>query len=159
MVLVKAEDKQIEEIVSMSKRAFDSDFEVGGSPCGGPPGYDSPAWHEEMLMKGHLFVALEENHIVGGAVLFLHGNGKDLSVGRIFIDCRYHRKGYGTALMGCVEDYFPAAGRFHLDTPIWNKRTNAFYRKLGYVEKKRDDEFVYYQKCRGDKRSQDHFPH
>ena len=37
---------------------------------------------------------------------------------------------------------------FTLDTPIWNVRTNAFYRKLGYTEVRRDNEFVYYEKRR-----------
>ncbi len=29
---------------------------------------------------------------------------------------------------------------------IWNVRTNAFYSKLGYIEARRDNEFIYYSK-------------
>ena len=30
--------------------------------------------------------------------------------------------------------------------PIWNERTNRFYKKCGYTEIGRDDESVYYEK-------------
>jgi len=33
-----------------------------------------------------------------------------------------------------------------LDTPIWNERTNQFYKKFGYTEIGRDNESVYYEK-------------
>ena len=34
--------------------------------------------------------------------------------------------------MECIEKNYPFAEEFDLDTPGWNKRTNAFYQKLGY---------------------------
>ena len=49
MKLVQAEQKQIEGIVEISKAAFDSDIAVGASSVGGPPEYDSVAWHEQMF--------------------------------------------------------------------------------------------------------------
>lgn len=41
---------------------------------------------------------------------------------------------------------YPEVKEFYLDTPIWNVRTNRFYKKLGYLEYKRDDELIYYVK-------------
>jgi ribosomal protein S18 acetylase RimI-like enzyme len=69
-----------------------------------------------------------------------------LYIGRIFVDPIHHRKGYGISLMELVESYYPGVKKIVLDTPIWNVRTNAFYKKLGYSEVKRDEGFVYYQK-------------
>lgn len=51
-------------------------------------------------------------------------------------------------MMQQIEESFSEAKVFTLDTPIWNVRTNAFYQKLGYVEVRRDGDFVYYVKRR-----------
>lgn len=146
MKIENAELKYIGKIVAISKAAFNSDITVGSFTSGGPPEYDSVPWHEDMLNKGHLFQAIEDGEIVGGAILFLDNNGEFLYVGRIFIDPIHHRKGYGISLMTLIEKRYPHVKQIMLDTPLWNVRTNAFYKKLGYSEVKRDEEFAYYQK-------------
>ncbi|MBE6959075.1 MAG: GNAT family N-acetyltransferase, partial [Ruminococcaceae bacterium] len=67
-------------------------------------------------------------------------------VGRIFVDSLHHKKGYGIALMGLVEKTYPNVKEVNLDTPIWNVRTNSFYKKLEYIELKQEDGFSIYQK-------------
>ena len=146
MKLEKAEKMQLEKIVVISKRAFETDIEVGGAIGDYPPEYDSVIWHEQMLNEGHLLQAVITGEIVGGAILFLDNDGETLYIGRIFIDPVHHRKGYGISLVKMVETYYPGIKTIKLDTPLWNVRTNAFYTKLGYREVKRDEEFAYYQK-------------
>ena len=146
MKLEKAEKMQLEKIVVISKRAFETDIEVGGAIRDYPPEYDSVIWHEQMLNEGHLLQAVITGEIVGGAILFLDKDGETLYIGRIFIDPVHHRKGYGLSLMKMVETYYSGIKKIKLDTPLWNVRTNAFYTKLGYREVKRDEEFAYYQK-------------
>ena len=146
MKLVKAERTQLERIVAISKRAFETDTEVGGVVGDYPPEYDSIPWHVQMLNEGHLFQVLIDEEIVGGAILFLSENKESLYIGRIFIDPAHHRKGYGLALMKLVEKLYPNVKEINLDTPIWNARTNVFYKKLGYTEFKQEDGFVFYQK-------------
>ena len=146
MKLVKAERTQLERIVAISQRAFETDVAVGGAVGDCPPEYDSVTWHEQMRKEGHLFQAIEDDVLVGGAILFLSENKESLYVGRIFVDSLYHKKGYGIALMELVEKIYPNVKEVNLDTPLWNVRTNAFYTKLGYREVKRDEEFAYYQK-------------
>ena len=51
-------------------------------------------------------------------------------------------------MMESIESMFPDAKELVLDTPIRNRRTNAFYTKLGYTEVRRDKEFIYYSKKR-----------
>ena len=132
---------------SISKQAFDSDVDVGAVSPGGPPGYQSVPFHVRMARTNHLFKLADENGaILGGAILFRQGD--TLNIGRIFIDPRHFRKGFGILMMREIEAMFPDVKVFTLDTPAWNTRTNRLYTSLGYTEVKRDKDFVYYSKNR-----------
>ncbi|MBR3295130.1 MAG: GNAT family N-acetyltransferase [Clostridia bacterium] len=146
MDIIKAEEKQAEQIVEMSIRAFETDVDVGGAKGQFPPEYDSVEWHKQMAREGHLYLAMVEKDLVGAAIVFPGETGKSVYIGRIFIDSIYHGKGYGIRLMECIEKAFPCAAVFNLDTPSWNKRTNTFYKRLGYRIVKVEDGFVFYQK-------------
>ena len=146
MYIVRAEANQVDQIVAMSIRAFETDVNVGGAKGECPPEYDSVEWHTQMAREGHLYLSMTEKDMVGAAIVFPDETGNSVYIGRIFIDSVYHRKGYGIRLMECIEKYFPCATAFNLDTPCWNKRTNAFYKRLGYRIVKVEDGFVFYQK-------------
>ena len=146
MKLESVEKHNVKTIVSISKRAFETDVNVGGAVGDYPPEYDSFSWHEEMRKEGHLFQAVEEDMVVGGAILFLSEDEEKLYVGRIFIDSVYHKKGFGISLMQLVENLYHKVKEINLDTPIWNIRTNSFYRKLNYIEIKQENGFIYYRK-------------
>lgn len=143
----QAASSDVAILTDISKQAFDSDVEVGASFAGGPPGYESFEFHAQMADGKHLYKLTDDGIIVGGAVLFKDGD--KLNVGRIFVDPKHFGKGYGIYIMQQIEELFSDVTLFALDTPLWNVRTNRFYRKLGYTEYKRDDEFAYYVKdCR-----------
>lgn len=144
MELTKAGTSDVLVINSISKRAFHSDIVVGASSKAGPPGYMSVGFHIKMAKTNRLYKLLVDGLIVGGAILFL--NGLQLYIGRIFVDPEYFRKGYGICIMQEIERIFSDVKEIFLDTPVWNVRTNAFYQKLGYIEYKKDDEFIYYTK-------------
>ena len=102
-----------------------------------------------MQESGNLYVLLHNDSVIGGAILFSDmQNEKVLYVGRIFVSPQYHRQGYGIEMMRQIEEKFQEVQSIRLDTPIWNVRTNAFYRKCGYRETHRDNKFVYYEKKR-----------
>lgn len=147
MILVKAKQSHIPVLVELSKKAFDSDVTVGASEAGGPPEYDSTGWHVKMMKEGHLFTAVEEERIVGAIIVFKdRNNASFMYVGRVFVDPDLFRRGYGIQIMEQIERMNPAVTTWCLDTPEWNRRTNCFYRKLGYVETGRDGGMVFYQK-------------
>ena len=146
MYIVKAEENQIERIVDISVRAFETDVYVGGATGDCPPGFDSVDWHKQMARDGHLYQAMIGNDLIGAAIVFPDVEKNSVYIGRIFIDSVYHRKGYGIRLMECIEKEFPCATEFDLDTPCWNERTNAFYKRLGYRIIKVEDGFFFYQK-------------
>ena len=147
MELTKAGTSDVLVINSISRRAFDSDIVVGSSSKAGPPGYMSVSFHIKMAKANHLYKLSVNGLIVGGAILFV--NGLQLNIGRIFVDPEYFRKGYGIFIMQEIERIFSDAKEIFLDTPVWNIRTNAFYQKLGYIEYKKDNEFIYYIKKKG----------
>jgi len=146
MQFVKASASDVLTLTEISKKAFDSDVQVGAPSAGGPPDYMSVPFHAEMTRENHLYKLTDNGLIIGGAVLFLD---KDkLYVGRIFVSPEHFRKGYGIYMMKEIEAMFSDVKEIALDTPIWNVRTNAFYTKLGYSESRRDNEFIYYSKKR-----------
>lgn len=147
MQLIKTEPSHIEELVRISKEAFDSDVSVGATGPGGPPDYDSKEWHLEMMKENHLYTAMDRGKIVGGAIIFENPkDNKVLYIGRIFVDPDCFRQGYGMGIMALIEKLYSNTSTLRLDTPIWNVRTNRFYKKLGYKEMSRDEEFIYYEK-------------
>lgn len=146
MIFRKSVNEDINKLVNFSKRAFDSDITVGGTEIGGPPDYDSVSWHRQMREEGHLYTLQQDNgEVVGGAVLF--DNEDCLFVGRIFVNPDFFHQGYGIVLMDNIEKTFPNVKCIKLDTPVWNIRTNNFYKKCGYIETGRDEESVYYEKA------------
>ena len=145
---LKAGTADAVSLMCISKKAFDSDVEVGAKVAGGPPGYNSLSFHTKMARMNCLYKLVDDYKIVGGALLFLKDN--ELNIGRIFVDPEYFRKGYGIFMMQQIEESFAEVKVFTLDTPIWNVRTNAFYQKLGYMEVRSNGDFVYYEKLRGE---------
>lgn len=142
LLLAKSQDALV--LTSISKRAFDSDIEIGAPQAGGPPGYQSHKYHLKMVGQKHLYTFYHDGLIVGGAILFKEN--ATLYIGRIFIAPEHFQKGLGTKLMEIVENLYPDVTTFTLDTPLWNIRTNNFYKKLGYEVEKKDKEFAYYIK-------------
>lgn len=142
-----ASPEEIKIITNISKRAFDTDIMVGADEVGGPPNYDSEKWHKKMILSHNLYTIKQEDYLIGGAVLFQDKRNKEIMyVGRIFIDPKEYKKGFGLESMKYIEKMFPKITTWRLETPVWNIRTNSFYRKLGYLEMYRDKESVYYQK-------------
>ena len=142
----KANEQEVAKLTELSIAAFHTDYLVGGDELDGPPGYDDKRWHFDMQKGGHLYTFLVDNKIIGGAVIFIDKNS--IYIGRIFVDPLYHRQGYGVAIMEAIESLDNTISSFHLDTPIKNIRTNAFYKKLGYIETSRDTECVNYKKIK-----------
>ena len=142
MKLVKAERMQLERIVAISKSAFETDVAVGGAVGDYPPKYDSLIWHEQMLNEGHLFQAIVDDVLIGGAILFLSENKESLYVGRIFVDSLYHKKGYGIAFQIHDTDFSLAgqtqilSGNIHDHGEPFPVSTVPEHQKTGVLSKK-----------------------
>lgn len=93
MILRKGNENEIEKIVEISKKSFDTDILVGCKENDGPPQYDAINWHKQMFDEGHLYTYMQKNgEIIGGEILF--EGEEELYVGRIFINPEYFGQGY-----------------------------------------------------------------
>ena len=65
------------------------------------------------------------------------GRAAIYELGRLFLDPQWHRQGIGKRLMALLFAAYPRPRRWTLDTPIWNRRTRAFYEGLGFLRRRR----------------------
>lgn len=130
-----AEPEDSEILADISKRAFDSDIDVGALRPGGPPGYDSIEHHRRSIENKtfEYLKILYDGKIVGGTSVFKISD-THYEIFNVFIDPEYHRKGIGTRSFELIKERYPQAKKWTLDTPVWNTRTKAYYEKLGFKQ-------------------------
>jgi GNAT superfamily N-acetyltransferase len=133
--VLEATPEDSEVLAEISKRAFESDIDVGSSVKGGPMGYDSVEVHRKDAKREWLdyLKVLYEGQIVGGMRVYKMHPGHYEIMG-VFVDPDYHRRGIGQKSFELVMKMYPDAKKWTLDTPDWNIRTKNFYEKLGFVQ-------------------------
>ena len=129
----KARPMDAKGLALASWRAFDNDVHYGARDKGGPPGYKSEKWQSKMMRMGKYYKMMDEYKTIGGFIVFDRRNGH-YELGRIFIDPAYQNQGIGVQAINFMEETFPQAKRWTLGTPRWNKRTQHFYEKMGYIK-------------------------
>jgi GNAT superfamily N-acetyltransferase len=129
VTLVTASAGDAERLAEISKRAFDTDVEVGGTG-GGPPGYDAPAFYARVLRYVEAYLVREGEDVVGGVLV--HVAGRHGVLERIFVDPDRMRRGIGSAALRLAEEACPGVSLWSLGTPEFNTRTKPFYEKAGY---------------------------
>ena len=133
-------------LANISRRAFDTDAAVGGTGPGGPPGYDTAAWQRLTMTRASAYwKLLLDGRLVGGAIVFTYPRGR-YYLARIFLDPDCHRQGLGLRAMEQLLVAYPEARVWRLETPPWNRRTRAFYEKLGFRVVRETAEDVFFQK-------------
>jgi GNAT superfamily N-acetyltransferase len=120
-------------LAAVSKRAFDSDVDIGAPWTGGPPGYDEPDWQRRSMRIGDYYALLVDGTLAGGAVV-VRKAPTEHELARLFVDPDFHRQGVGTRAMALLFERYPETTRWTLDTPTWNQRTRTFYERLGFTE-------------------------
>jgi GNAT superfamily N-acetyltransferase len=129
--ITKAEEDDAEILAEISKRAFDTDIEVGSPAEGGPLGYDTPEAQINIMKYLDCYCILLGESVVGG--IYIGSVGEEHRVlERIFVNPDLHRKGIGTKAMELAMDMYPEAKLWTLGTPEWNVRTSSFYEKMGF---------------------------
>jgi GNAT superfamily N-acetyltransferase len=130
---MEAVEEDAEIFAEISKRAFDTDVDVGAPGPGGPPGYDSPEFHIRIREFLDCYKILLDGATVGG-VFVGKVNEEHLVLERIFVDPDLHKRGIATRATELVWEILPEARLWTLGTPEWNVRTKRFYEKLGFTQ-------------------------
>ncbi|TFF91759.1 GNAT family N-acetyltransferase [Candidatus Thorarchaeota archaeon] len=126
------------KLARISKRAFESDIEVGAKTKGGPAGYDSVAHHKHHAESDYVdyLKILKKGEIVGGVRVFKADENGKYDIWGLFVDPELHRQGIATKAMHLIMELYDDARLWTLDTPEWNRRTKQFYEeKFGFVQK------------------------
>ena len=131
--LAEATIDDAEVLAEISKKAFDTDIDVGAPEEGGPPGYDDPEFQVKVMDYFDCYRILLDDEPVGGVYVASNSPGHKV-LERIFVDPDYHRQGIGTRAMELAMERYPEARLWTLGTPEWNVRTTAFYEKLGFAQ-------------------------
>jgi ribosomal protein S18 acetylase RimI-like enzyme len=149
MTIQKADLEDIEEILTIQKKAFISQAEI----------YDDFMIHplvetieealEDFKLK-QVLKAVIDDHIVGAVRVMLKDS--TCHIGKLFVDPEFQGRGIGTNLLYKAEEMFGNYNRLELFTGYMSQDNIRLYESLGYKKFKttkhngKADYFVYMEK-------------
>lgn len=146
IIIEKASKADAMRLAEIQKASFDEESkQFNNSDIGGPPGYDSASWQEEMMGCGDYYKVHKDGAIIGGALVFRQTDG-GLNLGRIFIDPKYQNQGVGMRVMNEIEAIYSGSCKWWLDTPKWSVRNHHFYTKCGFTKVGEDGDMFIFEK-------------
>lgn len=151
--IAKADLQDAAKLAGISKRAFESDIEVGADKKGGPKGYDSVTAHRRHIESNYVeyIKILYGGEIVGGVRIFRADEFGQYDIWGLFVDPDYHRRAIASKALELVMKRYDDSKIWTLDTPKWNSRTKRFYEeKFGFQSKgilrcEQDFDLIYYE--------------
>ena len=134
MKIVKAERCDLPSILSLQKRAYQSEAELVGD-YSIPPLTQTLDGISDDFNNGVILKAVENGGIVGSVRMRFSEN--TLYIGRLIVTPLRQNQGIGTALLSAAEKVYPNA-RFELFTSDKSAKNLSLYIKNGYREFKRE---------------------
>lgn len=124
----KLYDDDVETLYDIAIRSFQPDYEKYGLY---PPLLNIK---QKCFLPSIVFgkVILIEDMIIGG--MFVFTSEEKGEIGSIFLDTPYQHKGYGKEIMLKIEQLYPKAKSWKLETPSKNYNLHRFYEFLGYIK-------------------------
>lgn len=147
MTVLKAEQKDLQEILELQYLAYQSEAALFGNKDI-PPLKETIEELTEEFNKGTILKLVEDGKIIGSVRAYAK-NGTAY-IGKLMVHPDHRCKGYGTLLLNEIEKCFPDC-RFELFTSTRSEDNIRLYQKLGYRifdRKEITDElvFVYLEK-------------
>ncbi len=147
MTILKAEQKDLQEILELQYLAYQSEAALFGNKDI-PPLKETIEELTEEFNKGTILKLVEDGKIIGSVRAYAK-NGTAY-IGKLMVHPDHRCKGYGTLLLNEIEKCFPEC-RFELFTSTRSEDNIRLYQKLGYMifdRKEITDElvFVYLEK-------------
>ena len=135
------EESDIPGLSLVMKRAFDDDAQKHlGKESGGPPGYDNGDFFRQWLLPyedsvGYKIMA--GGNLIGGVIVWILPEGHNI-LGTIFVDPDHQDLGVGQRTWLFIEETYPDAKSWRLETPSWAVKNHHFYKQCGFVEVSED---------------------
>jgi len=158
----EAAEEDIPELTRVMTRAFDDDSQKHlGIEKGGPEGYDNGEFFRKWLLPYKESVGykiLLDGEVIGCVIVWIFDHGEN-SLGTIFVDPEYQDQGIGTRAWRFIEETYPDAKSWTLETPSWATKNHYFYeKKCGFrkIEEKETSEgtsFIYQKVMEGRRRT------
>lgn len=131
MRLEKATIDDAQKILEVKLRAFSKEHKFYG-PSSVPPRFNLIERQIEVIKEQpYCYKIMKDDKIIGGTLVVDLGEGKFV-LASIYIDLDYQNQGIGSSIMKMIEDMFPQAKKWILDTPYLSYRNHHFYEKLGF---------------------------
>lgn len=115
-------------LISVQDQSFYSDFIKYGICPGYNRSRDSMA---ESISRNFVYKILSDDVVVGDIIVKDNGNA-DYFLGCICIVPDYENKGIGQLALSFIDESFPDAKHWSLETPSDKLRNHYFYKKHGY---------------------------
>lgn len=133
LIIRRALPADAAELVRVQVAAFHYDSVIYPDvEIGGPPGYESQEVMLQKIAEDEAYTFRLDEQIVGGMVIFKESDGHyHLDV--IFLEPARHNQGIGTQAMHFLDEVYPDASLWTLNTPTYAIRNQHFYEKMGYV--------------------------
>jgi ribosomal protein S18 acetylase RimI-like enzyme len=130
--LVKATIKDIPTLKQIQSAAFAEDLKLY-KDVEKSPANNSEERIELMINRFDYYLIKWNDQIIGGAII-RQKSEEHFDLLRIFINEENQNKGIGKQMMKEIENLYPTAKLWTLDTPHLNYRNQHFYESLGYVK-------------------------
>lgn len=150
LTIRKMQPTDLPELYDIALCAFQEDFELYGQY---PPLLDQKRRRLRPGTRwGYVFAC--DGRMIGGGYAWQLAHKATL--GAIFIAPEFQGRGLGQQIMRMIENQFPTAKRWRLETPYQSYRNHHFYEKLGYKkigmsqpDKRSDFKVIRYEKSDG----------
>ena len=133
-----ATEQDIPDLTRVMTWAFDDDSQKHlGVEKGGPPGYDDGEFFRKWMLGYEASVGYKVLHggdLVGGFIVWILDHGNNY-LGTIFVDPAYQDQGVGTRMWQFIEETYPDAKSWTLETPSFAVKNHHFYEKKCGFEK------------------------
>ena len=117
-----------EVLIEIKKRAFAAEFALYGIQ---PPNFDSLEQQRKSIEGGCYFAICVDGRITGGSGVKDRGEGH-YYLSSLYIDMPFQQKGIGWTALRLIEQSFPDARKWSLETPYLSRGNHYFYEKAGY---------------------------
>ncbi len=126
--LKKLENVDISEFTEIAITSFEEDKIKYGEY---PPLIDIEHHALRFIHQGETSKILKDGEMIGGTVIF-HDRRDHYTLGALFIHPSYQNQGIGQQVIRLIEETYPKARSWSLDTPYKSYRNHHFYEKMGY---------------------------